>query len=147
MSLSTHGFTWIKKIIIQPLSLKKNTFFLNDNFNLKTFWSLNLMLFFNFKLKFTFENWFFAVSYFNTFLNCRYLLNQLIIEIDILNIHLRGCLYESWDEITNGTRQWTKSEEYSHFSQVCYCVYMRLGRFLFHPSKGRSCLFEVKILA
>ena len=137
MFLSTHGFTRIKKIIIQPLFLKKNTLFLNDNFNLKTFWSLNLMLFFDFKLKFRFENWFFAVSYFNIFLNCRYLLNQLIIEIDILNIHLRGCLYGSWDEITNGTRQWTKSEEYSHFFTSLLLRLYETGTFFIPSQQGK----------
>ena len=48
---------------------------------------------------------FFAVSYLYIVLNCHYLSNELTIEIDVLNFHLRGYLYESQDEITNGTGQ------------------------------------------
>ena len=48
---------------------------------------------------------FFAVSYLDIVLNCHYLSNELTIEIDVLTFHLRGCLYESQDEITNRTGQ------------------------------------------
>ena len=36
-----------------------------------------------------FENWFFAVLYLKIVLNCHYLSNELTIEMDVLDIHLR----------------------------------------------------------
>ena len=41
------------------------------------------------------------------------------------NIYLRGYLYESWDEITNGTGQQTRSEEYIHLF-INYLLILRL---------------------
>ena len=64
-----------------------------------------MVLFFNVKCEFEFENWFLAVSYLTTVLSSCYLSNELTIEIVVLNFHLRGCLYVSRDEITSGTGQ------------------------------------------
>ena len=79
--------------------------FLHDNFNFKSFLSLNLVLFVNVKCEFEFENWFYAVSYLTIVLSRYYLSNELTIEIDFLNFHLRGCLYVRGDEITSRAKQ------------------------------------------
>ena len=73
----------------------KNIYFLNDNFNFKTFWSLNLVLSFSIKSGVKFENWFFVVSYLTIVLICHYLSNYETIEIEVLNFHLRSCLYKA----------------------------------------------------
>ena len=54
---------------------KEKVFFLNDNFSFKIFWSLSLILFFNIKSVFKFENLFFAVPYLKIVLNCHNLSN------------------------------------------------------------------------
>ena len=63
--------------------------FKDNNFSFKIFLILNLILFFNIKSEFKFENWFFAVLYLKIVLNCHYLSNELTIEMDVLDIHLR----------------------------------------------------------
>ena len=64
-----------------------------------------MVLFFNVKRKFEFENRFFAVSYLTIALSYDYLSNELTTEIDVLNFHLRGCLYVRGDETTSGREQ------------------------------------------
>ena len=84
---------------------KKEYVFLKWWFQFKTLWSLNLVLFFDVKSEFKFENIFFTISYLTIVLSCHYLSNELTIEIDVLNFHLKGCLYESRDAISSEIEQ------------------------------------------
>ena len=84
---------------------KKEYVFLKWMFQFKTLWSVNLVLFFNVKSEFKFENRFFTVSYLTIVLSCHYLSNELTVEIDVLNFHLKSCLYESRDAIPSEIEQ------------------------------------------
>ena len=101
------NFAWAEKYYLIIVSKKEYGIFLTDNFNLKTFWNLNLMLFFNVKSEFKFENWVFCcfILLFNIVLNCHYLSNELTVETDVLNFYLGGYLHKSRDEIINMTGQ------------------------------------------
>ena len=66
---------------------------------------LNLVLFFNAKSEFKLENRFFTVSFLTIVVICHYLSNELIVEIDVLNFHIKGCLYESRDAIPSEIEQ------------------------------------------
>ena len=89
-----HCLFWNEEKRYLMIVSKKDMLFLNDNFNLKLFevyiLYYFLMLNLNLNLKII---WF-----------C-YLSNELTIETDVLKFHLRGCLYESGDEITSRTEQ------------------------------------------
>ena len=63
--------------------------------------------FFNVKSEFKFENWVLCcfILLFNIVLSCHYLSNELTVETDVLNFHLRHCLHKSRDGITNRTGQ------------------------------------------